>query len=70
VEKVAIVIGTASFGVLNALTGSMRLSLLMLAVFFAAGIVVLFSFKLPEQGVYINTAATPPAGAANNHPVD
>lgn len=50
VEKVAIVIGTASFGVLDALTGSMRTSMLMLAVFFALGIVVLFSFKLPVKG--------------------
>lgn len=58
VEKVAIVIGTASFGILDAITGSMRTSLLMLAMFFAAGIVVLFSFKLPKvEDLAINSTA-------------
>ncbi|MEM9836298.1 MAG: MFS transporter [Bacteroidota bacterium] len=48
VEKVAIVLGTASFGVLDAITGSMRVSLLMLAFFFIVGIIVLLSFRLPK----------------------
>ena len=45
-EKVAIVLGTFIFGFLDALTGSMRLSVLILAVFFLAGMAFLASFKL------------------------
>ncbi len=48
VEKVAIVVGTASFGLLDSLTGSMRTSLLLLAAFFIVGILILYTFKLPE----------------------
>ncbi len=49
VEKVAIVVGTASFGLLDNLTGSMRTSLLLLAGFFLVGIIIMYSFRLPEQ---------------------
>ncbi len=46
-EKVAIVVGTFLFGFLDALTGSMRLSVLILAVFFIGGMVLLRKFELP-----------------------
>lgn len=49
VEKVAIVIGTASFGLLDNLTGSMRTSLLLLALFFLAGIIIMYFFRLPQN---------------------
>lgn len=41
-EKVAIVIGTASFGFFEELTGSMRSSVLAVLTFFVAGLMVLF----------------------------
>jgi UMF1 family MFS transporter len=47
-EKVAIVLGTFLFALLDLLTGSMRTSLLMLSVFFAAGMVLLLWFRLPK----------------------
>lgn len=40
-EKLAIVMGTASFGILVSNTGSMRTSVLVLAIFFFAGFIVL-----------------------------
>lgn len=40
-EKVATVLGTAIFGVVNQITGDMRMSLLALAVFFLLGIVLM-----------------------------
>ncbi len=40
-EKVSIVLGTFLFGLLDVITGSMRLSMLMLAVFFVGGMVLL-----------------------------
>lgn len=49
VEKIAIVVGTASFGLLDNLTGSMRTSLLLLAGFFIVGIIILYTFKLPTR---------------------
>lgn len=48
-EKVAIVLGTFIFAGLDLLTGSMRLSLLSLSVFFALGMIVLATFKLPAS---------------------
>ncbi len=45
-EKVAIVLGTFIFGFLDALTGSMRLSVLILAVFFLLGMALLSRFHL------------------------
>lgn len=47
-EKVAIVMGTFIFAGLDLLTGSMRLSLLALSVFFALGMIILAGFKLPD----------------------
>ena len=44
-EKIAIVLGTAIFGGVIALTGSMRLSILILAVFFVIGFVILGTIK-------------------------
>jgi UMF1 family MFS transporter len=52
-EKVAIVLGTAIFGVLDLLTGSMRTSLLMLSLFFAGGMVLLLWFRLPKGGAAV-----------------
>ena len=49
-EKVAIVAGTFIFGLLDLLTGSMRLSLLALSVFFALGMILLAGFRLPPAG--------------------
>jgi len=40
-EKTAIIIGTFSFGFIEQLTGSMRLSVLLLGVFFVAGLLAL-----------------------------
>lgn len=45
-EKVAIVLGTFLFGLLDALTGSMRLSVLILSVFFLLGMALLSRFHL------------------------
>lgn len=47
-EKIAIVLGTFIFGFLDALTGSMRLSILILSVFFLAGMFFLSRFKLAK----------------------
>jgi len=44
-EKVAIVMGTVTFGFLVGITDSMRTSVLVLAIFFFAGLVVLFFMK-------------------------
>jgi UMF1 family MFS transporter len=44
-EKIAIVAGTFSFGLLEALTGSMKTSLLLMSVFFLAGVLILGSIK-------------------------
>jgi UMF1 family MFS transporter len=48
-EKVAIVGGTAIFAILDLITGSMRMSLLALSLFFALGMVILWGFKLPKE---------------------
>ena len=45
-EKVAIVFGTLLFGLLDQLTGSMRISILTLAIFFIAGMVLLQKIKI------------------------
>ena len=44
-EKLAIVVGTAIFGILVGITNSMRTSVLVLALFFFAGFVVLNFMK-------------------------
>ncbi len=45
-EKVAIVIGTFSFGLINQITGGMRNSVLAMSVFFFLGIVILSTVKI------------------------
>ncbi len=44
-EKIAIVIGMATFGLLNSVTGSMQQSVLTLAIFFIASFIVLSFLK-------------------------
>ena len=45
-EKVAIIIGTFGFGFIEQITGSMRSSVLLLAVFFVIGLVILSFVKI------------------------
>jgi UMF1 family MFS transporter len=45
-EKVAIILGTFSFGIVEQLTGSMRLSLLVLGLFFVVGLLILLSVRI------------------------
>ena len=45
-EKVAIVLGTLTFGFVEQLTGSMRMSLLILSSFFIIGLVILLSVRV------------------------
>lgn len=45
-EKVAIVLGTFSFGFLDTLTGSMRVSVLVLAAYFVLGLLLLAPVKI------------------------
>lgn len=49
-EKVAIVGGTLSFGLVEQLTGSMRLSFLVLGGFFVIGILLMMRVKIPAKG--------------------
>lgn len=44
-DKLGIVIGTASYGIIEELTGSMRNSIIALIVFFILGLVILFYIK-------------------------
>jgi UMF1 family MFS transporter len=48
-EKVAVVLGTATYGAIEQLTGSMRNSALFLVIFFVLGIFFLSRLKLPER---------------------
>ena len=52
-EKLAIVIGTFSFGFIENLTGGMRNSVLTLGVFFMIGIFVILKVKIPVRGAEI-----------------
>ena len=45
-EKIAIVVGTFSFGIIEQLTGSLRYSVLALAVFFVVGLLLIAKVKL------------------------
>ncbi len=45
-EKVAIVLGTFTFGFINQMTGSMRSSILLLSVFFLIALIVMSSLKI------------------------
>jgi MFS transporter, UMF1 family len=48
-EKIAIVLGTFSYGIIEQLTGSMRNSALALGLFFVVGLGFLFLLKIPKQ---------------------
>jgi UMF1 family MFS transporter len=50
-EKVAIVLGTATYGAIEQLTGSMRNSALFLVIFFVIGIIFLSRLNLPKREV-------------------
>jgi UMF1 family MFS transporter len=50
-EKVAIVLGTFTYGAIEQLTGSMRNSALFLVVFFVIGLVFLSRVALPKRQV-------------------
>jgi MFS transporter, UMF1 family len=62
-EKLAIVIGTFSFGFISQISGSMRNSLLMLIAFFAAGLVLLLTLRGKALRV-MGAAPLPPAVAS------
>ena len=53
-EKVAIVIGMFSFGLINEMTGSQRNSVLALAVFFLLGLIGLYFTSKAEKGQLAN----------------
>ncbi|WP_201984701.1 MFS transporter [Hymenobacter rubidus] len=67
-EKLSIVIGTATFGIINQVTGSMRNSLLALIVFFMLGLYFLLQLrgkKLREDSLGpVSVPGPPPASAA------
>jgi UMF1 family MFS transporter len=57
-DKVGVVLGTFSFGFINQLTGSMRNSILILAVFFLVGLIVLRTVKVVRPAkLQANTAS-------------
>lgn len=49
-EKISIVIGTFFYGLINQLTGSMRVSSLVLSVFFITGLI--FLSRIPSKNIY------------------
>jgi UMF1 family MFS transporter len=61
-EKLAIVIGTFSFGFISQISGTMRNSLLVLIIFFAAAL--FFLLTLRRKAVRVKGAALPPAAAS------
>jgi UMF1 family MFS transporter len=67
-EKLSIVIGTATFGIINQIMGSMRYSLLALIVFFILGLIFLLQLrgkKLREDSLGpVALPGPPPASAA------
>ncbi|MGH1339167.1 MAG: MFS transporter [Aureispira sp.] len=58
-EKLAIVIGTFSFGLINQMTDSMRNSMLFMAVFFGIGLLILQMTDLVGEMKRVNEAADP-----------
>jgi UMF1 family MFS transporter len=62
-EKLAIVIGTFSFGFISQITGTMRNSLLALIVFFAAGLAFLLSLR--GKVLMVKGASPPPPPGAS-----
>ena len=70
-EKLSIVIGTAVFGVIAQITGSMRNSILSLVVFFILGLYFLLQLrgrKLREDVVAPSFPGPPPASAMDSTP--
>ena len=66
-EKLSIVIGTATFGIINQVMGSMRYSILALIVFFILGLIFLLGLrgkKLREDPADAAFLPPPPASAA------
>jgi UMF1 family MFS transporter len=51
-EKLAIVAGLASFAYIQQLTGNMRNSIIALTLFFALGLIFLFSLKKASQQLH------------------
>jgi UMF1 family MFS transporter len=49
-EKVAVVLGTASYGFIEQETGSMRNSALFMVIFFVIGVFFLARLTLPKKG--------------------
>ena len=47
-EKVGLVVGTFSFGLIEGLTGSMRNSILVVGAFFVVGLIILFTVPKEE----------------------
>jgi len=65
-EKLSIVIGTATFGIINQVMGSMRYSILALIVFFILGLIFLLRLrgkKLREDPASLDFLPPPPASA-------
>ena len=52
-DRLSTVLGTFMFGLVNQITGSMRISLLFLTVFFAIGFVLLL--RIPSKKIYLIT---------------
>ncbi len=48
-EKIAIVLGTFSYGLIEQFTGSMRVSSLVLGIFFVVGLVFLLRMRFPSH---------------------
>ncbi|MCC2545330.1 MFS transporter [Hymenobacter sp. BT175] len=71
-EKLSIVIGTAAFGLIAQLTGSMRNSILALIVFFILGLIFLFTLRgktlRDPQNAVAAVPGPPPASATASTP--
>jgi UMF1 family MFS transporter len=52
-EKLATAFGPFSYGLIEAITGSMRISLIALAVYFVVGIILLSTVKIPRGEVSV-----------------
>ena len=67
IEKLSIVIGTATFGIINQVMGSMRYSILALIVFFILGLIFLLQLrgkKLREDVAGSSLSPLPASAAA------
>lgn len=64
-EKIAIVMGTFSYGFIEQMTGGMRNSLLSLGIFFTIGLIVLFTVKVKHAKFKATPAqSTPDRGSS------